>query len=105
MGLTAKIKQFVTLKSEFGPIASIFRFFNGRTTFFAIVFSIVGCYGWLVKARDLTSFALFAGAIQALLTVKSGLQDYHDRQTQNQATTVVNNVTVDTPSATPNVIS
>lgn len=47
---------------------------------FAIAFSVVGCYGWLVHGRDLNCFALFAGAIQALLTLKSGLQDYHERQ-------------------------
>jgi hypothetical protein len=53
---------------------------------FAIAFSIVGSYGWLVHGRDLGCFALFAGAIQALLTVKSGLQDYHDRQMKQQST-------------------
>ena len=60
----------------------------------AIAFSIVGAYGWLVRGRDLNCFALFAGAIQALLTVKSGLQDYHDRQMRRSAQ-VGCNVTVD----------
>lgn len=85
-----------------GAVQKFFGFWNGRTTFFAIVFSVAGVYGWLHLNRDLTSFALFAGAIQALLTVKSGLQDYHDRQTQQQqqSTQVVNDITID-----PNVKS
>ena len=85
-----------------GAVQKFFSFWNGRTTFFAIVFSAAGVYGWLQLNRDLTSFALFAGAIQTLLTVKSGLQDYHDRQTQQQqqSTQVVNDITID-----PNVKS
>ena len=65
-----------------GNVASaFFGIFQGRCTFFAIAFSAIGCYGWLVLSRDLTSFALFAGAIQALLVVRSATQDYHDRMT------------------------
>lgn len=65
----------------YGEAASgFFGIFQGRCTFFAIAFSAVGCYGWLVLGRDLTSFALFAGAIQALLVVRSASQDYHERQ-------------------------
>ena len=78
----------------YGEVATaIFGMFMGRTTFFAIAFSLAGVYGWLVLNRDLTSFALFAGAIQTLLVCKSVSDDYNDRQNQN--TTIVNNVTVD----------
>jgi hypothetical protein len=63
--------------------SGFFGIWQGRCTFFAIAFSAIGCYGWLVLNRDLTSFALFAGAIQALLVVRSASQDYHERQTQN----------------------
>jgi heme exporter protein D len=84
-----------------GAVSSFFQFWNGRTTFFAICFSVAGVYGWLALGRDLTSFALFAGAMQTLLTVKSGLQDYNDRQTQQQSTQVVNNITVDPNVSTP----
>ena len=85
-----------------GAVQKFFGFWNGRTTFFAIAFSIAGVYGWLRLNRDLTSFALFAGAIQALLVARSMSQDYHDRQTQDQSqlTQVVNNITVD-PNAKP----
>ena len=82
----------------YGEVASgFFGIFQGRSTFFAICFSITGVYGWLVLNRDLTSFALFAGAIQALLFAKSVSDDYHERQIQN--TTVVNNISI--PSSDP----
>jgi len=74
--------------------SALFGLFMGRCTFFAIAFSVAGVYGWLVLNRDLTSFALFAGAIQALLVARSIGQDYHERNSQQQNTTVVNNITV-----------
>ena len=98
MGFQDKVKTKALEALQGGAIRKFFGFWNGRTTFFAVVFSIAGVYGWLKLGRDLTSFALFAGAIQTLLTVKSGLQDYHERQ--QQSTTVVNNISLD-PNATP----
>lgn len=84
-----------------GVIHSFFSFWNGRCTFFAVAFSVVGCYGWLVLGRDMTSFALFAGAIQTLLVAHSAKEDYTaQKQSQDQKTEVVNNITVD-PNATP----
>ncbi len=59
---------------------AFFGLWKGRCTFFAIVFSVVGLYGWLALNRDLTSFALFAGAIQALLLAHSAKEDWNDRQ-------------------------
>jgi hypothetical protein len=75
-----------------GIAAKFFGLFMGRCTFFAIAFSAVGLYGWLVLARDLTSFALFAGAIQALLLAHSYKEDV---ASQNQQQQIVNNITVD----------
>ena len=69
-----------------------FKLFMGRCTFFAIAFSVVGCYGWLVKARDLTSFAMFAGAIQGLLLAHSYKEDVAAKNQNN--TTIVNDITV-----------
>ena len=78
-----------------GNFASkFFGLWMGRCTFFALVFSTVGLYGWLHLNRDLTSFALFAGAIQALLLAHSYKQDVAQAQQQQQATTVVNDITV-----------
>lgn len=69
-----------------GIASSFFGVFQGRCTFFAIVFSVIGLYGWLVLGRDLTSFALFAGSIQALLIAHSWKEDIAEqrqiRQTQ-----------------------
>lgn len=64
--------------------SAFFGMWQGRCTFFAIVFSAVGAYGWLILNRDLTSFALFAGSIQALLVVRSASQDYHERASRDQ---------------------
>lgn len=84
-----------------GAVSKFFSFWNGRCTFFAIAFSIVGLYGWLVLGRDLTSFALFAGAMQALLIAHSTKEDYFQGQQQQQSTQVVNNITVDPNASTP----
>lgn len=77
-----------------GSIASkFFGLWMGRCTFFAIVFSAVGLYGWLVLGRDLTSFAVFAGSIQALLLAHSYKQDLNDQaQAQNQTQVVDVNI-------------
>lgn len=93
MGFQDELKQKALTAMQGGAMQKFFGFWNGRCTFFAIAFSLVGCYGWLVLARDLTSFALFAGAIQALLVVHSAKEDYVAQQ-QQQSTTVVNNIVV-----------
>jgi hypothetical protein len=75
--------------------AAFFRLWMGRCTFFAIAFSVVGMYGWLHLNRDLTSFSLFAGAIQALLLAHSYKEDIAEQnQAQQQQTTVVNDITI-----------
>jgi hypothetical protein len=72
--------------------AAFFRLWLGRCTFFAIAFSVVGLYGWLVLNRDLTSFALFAGSIQALLLAHSYKEDVAQKQQQDQQQVVEVNV-------------
>jgi hypothetical protein len=70
-------------KITYGHAAqAFFGIWQGRCTFFACLFSVIGCYGWLRLNRDLTSFALFAGAIQSLILAKSVSDDYHDRATK-----------------------
>ena len=77
-----------------GNVASaFFGLWQGRCTFFALAFSVVGAYGWLKVGRDLTSFALFAGAIQALLLAHSYKEDVaNQKQIQNQQQTIDINV-------------
>jgi hypothetical protein len=95
-----KLKSRALAAMQGGAVKRFFGFWNGRCTFFACAFSVVGCYGWLVLGRDMTSFALFAGAIQALLVAHSVKEDYTaQQQQQQQSTTVVNNIEV--PPAAP----
>lgn len=102
MGFQDRLKSRALEAMRGGAVRKFFGFWNGRCTFFAIAFSIVGCYGWLILGRDMTSFALFAGAIQALLVAHSAKEDYSaQKQAQAQSTQVVNNITVDPNNPTP----
>jgi hypothetical protein len=89
MKIPDKVSKVFQTAINGGFAAKVFGLFMGRCTFFATVFSIVGVYGWLRLNRDLTSFALFAGAIQALLLAHSYKEDV-----QAQNTTVVNDITI-----------
>ena len=67
-----------------GIAAFIFNLFLGRCTFAAVIFSIIGVYGWL-HGRDLTSYAVFVTAIQGLLVLHSAKEDYfEDRRMQSE---------------------
>ena len=84
-----KLKKFLAIKTEFGPVAALFDFFQGRTTFFAIIFAIDGIglsitavYG-IVHGKDITqiagiiaALAAFMGSLQALLFAKSCKDDW-----------------------------
>jgi hypothetical protein len=74
--MNAKLQAATQAILNGGAASTIFNLFLGRFTFAAIVFSIVGIYGWLHLGRDLTSYALFVGAIQALLAVHSFKEDH-----------------------------
>jgi hypothetical protein len=88
-----KVKQFFVIKNEFGPIAAMFDFFQGRTTFFAIIFAIDGiCLSiaaiWgIVHGKDVSSIAgiigalaAFMGSLQALLFAHSVKEDWTSLQ-------------------------
>lgn len=72
------VKAFQTVTKS-GAIAPVFNMFQGRCTFFAIVFTIVGILGWL-KGKDLTSYALFVTAIQGLLVLHSWKEDIAEQR-------------------------
>ena len=73
----AKLKK---LKEQMGIVTRIFNFFQGRCTFFAIVFSGVGIA--LAFLGKLTAeYVALVGAIQALLLAHSAKEDYHERAT------------------------
>ncbi len=70
MKIPDKVAKAFQAATQAGVIAPLFNMFQGRCTFFAIVFSIVGIIGW-IKGKDLTSYALFVTAIQGLLVLHS----------------------------------
>lgn len=111
MGILDKAKQIAAIKSEFGPMAALFTFFQGRSTFFAICFLIDGLilsalavYG-ILKGKDIsqiapiiTSLGVFMGSLQALLFAHSCKEDWTEIQhrkldiQQQQLSVTVNNV-------------
>lgn len=74
-----------------GLTASFFSFFQGRATTFAIVFTICGLIGFF-KHYDLTSYALFVGAIFTGVVGHSLKEDYFEmrHRQQNQKTPPTN---------------
>lgn len=69
------ISTAVSVYQGLGLTASFFSFFQGRCTFFAILFSVCGLIGFF-KHYDLTSYALFVGAIQAMIVAHSAKEDW-----------------------------
>lgn len=64
---------------ESGVVASLFNFFQGRATAFAILFSAVGiCLAFMGKLD--ANFALFVAAIQALVFAHSWKEDVRDQK-------------------------
>lgn len=79
--LDAAIAKVKAYKAEFGPVAALFNFFQGRCTFFACLFTGVGIA--LAFLGKLTAeYVALVGGIQALLLAHSAKEDYHERATQ-----------------------
>lgn len=74
-----------------GPISAVFGFFNGRCTFFAILFSTVGIT-LAFKGKLTMEFTVLVTVIQALLVAHSVKEDMAD--IKRSETVVVNNTTV-----------
>ncbi len=91
------LDKIVDTAENFGPIATFFNFWQGRSTAFAIVFAIVGIIlAFLGKLNG--DYALFVTAIQGLVfchSAKEDWVDYKQRQLQLQTTVVNNNIVVD----------
>lgn len=68
-----------------GVVASFFSFMQGRATAFAIVFTICGLIGFF-KKYDLTSYALFVGAIFTGVVGHSLKEDYFEMRRRNGQT-------------------
>ena len=99
MEIPAIAKKALMTAQQSSIVAPLFNLFMGRCTFFAIVFTVCGLIGFF-RGKDLTSYSLFVGSIQALLVLhswKSDIADQRAAQQQMQTTTVV----VDTPPSNP----
>lgn len=76
-----KVKTDIeTAKSTYqglGVVASFFSFMQGRATTFAIVFTVCGLIGFF-KHYDLTSYAMFVGAIFTGVVGHSLKEDYFE---------------------------
>jgi hypothetical protein len=62
-----------------GVVASFFSFMQGRATGFAIIFTVCGLIGFF-KHYDLTSYAMFVGAIFTGVVGHSIKEDYFERR-------------------------
>ena len=71
------VAKAVAAYKGLGLTASFFSWFQGRATFFAILFTVCGLIGFF-KHYDLTSYALFVGAIQAMVVGHSLKEDYFE---------------------------
>lgn len=74
----SKVRSGFQVVTNGGIAAAFFGIFQGRCTFAAIAFSIVGIYGWL-HGRDLTAYVGLVAAIQSLLVIHSAKEDWRDR--------------------------
>ena len=86
---------------QYGPVAAVFTVFQGRCTFFAVVFTVAGIYGFL-KHYDLTSYAMFVGAIFTGLVAHSTKEDWMQLK-QSQNVTVDVNTAPQSPVPTQDI--
>lgn len=77
MSIGSAIEKAKQTYENLGIVASFFHFFQGRCTFFAIAFAIVGIIGWF-KHLDLGPYSVFVGTIQALLVAHSYKEDHFE---------------------------
>jgi len=93
MYIVDRFRTYQTEIQQSGIVAAFFNFFQGRCTFFAIAFSVVGCILALRGKLD-GNYALFVTAIQGILVAHSCKEDWH---TQRMAALQQNdnNTTVD----------
>ena len=77
------VETAVSTYKGLGVVASFFSFMQGRATTFAIVFTVCGLIGFF-KKYDLTSYALFVGAIFTGVVGHSLKEDYFEMR-RNQS--------------------
>ena len=80
--IRSDVQKAVSTYKGLGLTASFFSFFQGRATAFAIIFTICGLIGFF-KKYDLTSYALFVGAIFTGVVGHSLKEDYFEMRRRN----------------------
>ena len=106
-----KVESQVFGSSQYGPVAAFFTFFQGRSTFFGILFSLVGLLlvgvgvRGFVHGQDLSSLASFTlavaalnGSIQAMIVAHSAKEDWATIKQQ----AITQQVVMTTPPTPPN---
>jgi len=91
MYIVDRFRTYQTEIQQSGIVAAFFNFFQGRCTFFAIAFSVVGCILAFRGKLD-GNYALFVTAIQGVLVAHSCKEDWHQ---QRMTALQQNNTTVD----------
>jgi len=74
-----KIPSIVQNIKQSGVVASLFNFFQGRATAFAILFSVVGIRLAFMGKLD-SNYAMFVTAIQGLIFCHSCKEDWHEQR-------------------------
>lgn len=102
-----RLKKFVGEAAEryhqgAGIVGGVFAFFQGRSTFFAIIFTVAGIVQE-VRGKLSMAFVALISAIQGFTIVHSAKEDWNQQKQSAQATVnVVNNVSgSDAKAATP----
>jgi hypothetical protein len=79
MNIPSIFKKVEGNLQQSGVVASIFNFFQGRATAFAILFAVVGIRLALMGKLD-ANYALFVTAIQGLIFCHSCKEDWHEQK-------------------------
>jgi hypothetical protein len=80
-----EVARLEVAQSEFGFVASLFQFFQGRATTFAIIFTICGLI-LAFRGKLTADYALLVTAIQGMVFAHSIKEDYFNRRSQNTTT-------------------
>jgi hypothetical protein len=79
MNIPSIFKKAESNLQQSGVVASIFNFFQGRATAFAILFAGVGIRLAFMGKLD-ANYALFVTAIQGLIFAHSCKEDWHEQK-------------------------
>jgi hypothetical protein len=97
MGLDTKFRNYQEELQTSGAVAVIFNFFQGRSTAFALIFTVCGII-LTFQGKLTANYALFVTAIQGLVFAHSCKEDWQQQKMSEIQNTT--NVTVTDTKAT-----